>query len=81
MVVSNKTQVVRDKLYSGNPIKEKCAVVMRVAPTFLRFGSFEIFSLAKRTKDKLVETSFPLCHLRTFHLQKSGWTVAAIQTL
>jgi uncharacterized protein YdiU (UPF0061 family) len=43
MVVSNKTQVVRDKLYTGNPIKEKCAVVMRVAPTFFRFGSFEIF--------------------------------------
>jgi serine/tyrosine/threonine adenylyltransferase len=43
IVVSNKTQVVRDKLYDGNPIMEKCAVVMRVAPTFMRFGSFEIF--------------------------------------
>jgi len=43
LVVSDKTQVVRDKLYNGNAKMEKCAVVLRVAPTFLRFGSFEIF--------------------------------------
>lgn len=43
LVVSDTTKVVRDKLYTGNPIMEKSAVVMRVAPTFFRFGSFEIF--------------------------------------
>ena len=43
LIVSDKTKVVRDKLYTGNPEDEKCAVVMRVAPTFYRFGSFEIF--------------------------------------
>ena len=43
MVVSNETKVMRDKLYDGNAKAEKCAVVMRVAPTFMRFGSFEIF--------------------------------------
>ena len=43
MVVSNDTKVRRDKLYNGNAKDEKCAVVMRVAPTFMRFGSFEIF--------------------------------------
>ena len=42
LVVSDST-VARDKLYTGNVIKEKCAVVMRIAPTFMRFGSFEIF--------------------------------------
>ena len=42
LVVSD-TLVKRDKLYTGNVINEKCAVVMRVAPTFIRFGSFEIF--------------------------------------
>lgn len=42
LVVSEDT-VQRDKLYTGNVINEKCAVVMRVAPTFMRFGSFEIF--------------------------------------
>jgi uncharacterized protein YdiU (UPF0061 family) len=33
----------RDPLYNGNVIDEKCAVVLRIAPTFFRFGSFEIF--------------------------------------
>jgi uncharacterized protein YdiU (UPF0061 family) len=42
LVVSD-TLVQRDKLYTGNVINEKCAVVMRVAPSFIRFGSFEIF--------------------------------------
>ncbi len=43
LVVSDETKVKRDPVYSGNVIDEKCAVVMRVAPTFMRFGSFEIF--------------------------------------
>lgn len=42
LIVSDTT-VKRDKLYTGNVIDEKCAVVMRVAPSFIRFGSFEIF--------------------------------------
>ena len=42
LIVSD-SKVHRDPLYSGNVIMEKCAVVMRVAPTFFRFGSFEIF--------------------------------------
>ena len=43
LVVSEESKVKRDKLYTGNVELEKCAVVMRVAPTFMRFGSFEIF--------------------------------------
>ena len=42
LVVSDSL-VERDKLYTGDVIMEKCAIVMRVAPTFMRFGSFEIF--------------------------------------
>ena len=42
LIVSD-TKVARDKLYTCNVIYEKCAVVMRVAPTFMRFGSFEVF--------------------------------------
>ena len=34
--------VVRDVLYNGNPAPEPGAVVCRVAPSFLRFGSFQI---------------------------------------
>lgn len=37
-------QVQRDMFYSGNPQWEPGAVVCRVAPSFTRFGNFEIFS-------------------------------------
>lgn len=42
-LIASETTVKRDKLYTGNVIDERCAVVLRVAPTFFRFGSFEIF--------------------------------------
>ena len=34
--------VVRDMLYDGNPAPEQGAVVCRVAPSFVRFGHFEL---------------------------------------
>ncbi|MEP3481651.1 MAG: protein adenylyltransferase SelO [Fuerstiella sp.] len=37
-------QVTRDMFYDGNPAKEPGAVVCRVAESFVRFGSFQIFS-------------------------------------
>ena len=37
-------QVERDMFYDGNPQLEPGAVVCRVAPSFIRFGSFEIFA-------------------------------------
>ncbi len=37
--------VLRDVLYDGNPAYEKGAIVSRVAPTFLRFGNFEILAV------------------------------------
>lgn len=36
--------VMRDMLYDGNPAYEKGAIVTRVAPSFLRFGNFEILA-------------------------------------
>jgi len=36
-------QVLRDMMYDGNSAYEKGAVVCRVSPSFIRFGSFEIF--------------------------------------
>uniref|UniRef100_A0A8C5MC63 Selenoprotein O n=1 Tax=Leptobrachium leishanense TaxID=445787 RepID=A0A8C5MC63_9ANUR len=41
--VTSDSSVVRDIFYDGNPKEEKCTIVLRIAPTFLRFGSFEIF--------------------------------------
>ncbi|KAM3870073.1 selenoprotein O1 [Diretmus argenteus] len=45
-VVTSDSKVVRDIFYSGHPRHERCSVVLRIAPTFLRFGSFEIFKRA-----------------------------------
>ena len=36
--------VLRDILYDGNPTYEKGAIVCRVAPSFLRFGNYQLFS-------------------------------------
>jgi uncharacterized protein YdiU (UPF0061 family) len=37
-------QVRRDMFYDGNPAAEPGAIVCRVAPSFIRFGNFEIHS-------------------------------------
>ena len=33
----------RDPFYDGNALEERCTIVSRIAETFFRFGSFEIF--------------------------------------
>ncbi|CAL8262939.1 unnamed protein product [Merluccius merluccius] len=45
-VVTSDSKVIRDINYDGNARYERCSVVLRIAPTFLRFGSFEIFKPA-----------------------------------
>ena len=54
-LIMSDSKVARDKLYTGNVIHENCAVVMRVAPSFIRFGSFEIF----KPKDPQTDRSGP----------------------
>lgn len=41
--ITSDSRVVRDIFYDGHPVSERCTIVLRIAPTFLRFGSFEIF--------------------------------------
>jgi uncharacterized protein YdiU (UPF0061 family) len=41
-LVTTGDAVVRDVLYDGHPAPEPGAVVCRVAPSFVRFGSFEL---------------------------------------
>jgi uncharacterized protein YdiU (UPF0061 family) len=43
-LVATGEEVVRDMFYDGNPAAEPGAVVCRVAPSFLRFGHFEILA-------------------------------------
>lgn len=42
-IVTSDSRVVRDIFYTGNIVRERCSVVLRIAPSFIRFGSFEIF--------------------------------------
>jgi len=56
-LVATGEPVVRDMFYDGNPRYEPGTVVCRVAPSFIRFGNFEIFSSRRDTAllEKLVD--------------------------
>jgi uncharacterized protein YdiU (UPF0061 family) len=43
-LVATGDAVVRDMFYDGNPQAEPGAIVARVAPTFVRFGSFQLLA-------------------------------------
>jgi len=43
-LVTTGDQVMRDMFYNGNAAHEPGAIVMRVAPSFLRFGNFEMLA-------------------------------------
>uniref|UniRef100_A0A668AN68 Selenoprotein O n=1 Tax=Myripristis murdjan TaxID=586833 RepID=A0A668AN68_9TELE len=42
-LVTSDLYVTRDPLNNGRRVRERCSTVLRVAPSFIRFGSFEIF--------------------------------------
>ena len=64
-LVSTGESVVRDMFYDGNPRHEPGAVVCRVAPSFARFGNFQIFAarqehdLLKQLTDFTLRSDFP----------------------
>lgn len=72
-------QVVRDMFYDGNPKAEQGAVVCRVSPSFIRFGSFEIFTargdhdLLRRFVDYTIRTDFPNPAANTKRLTKKNY--------
>lgn len=62
--------VMRDMLYDGNPAVEPGAIVCRVAPSFLRFGSLELPNargnrgLVGQTIDYLLDHHYPMIESR-----------------
>ncbi len=64
-LITTGDQVMRDMFYDGNPGLEPGAVVCRVAPSFIRFGNFEIFrsrddiATLRRLADHTILTHFP----------------------
>ena len=64
-LISTGESVERDMFYDGHPREEPGAVVCRIAPSFTRFGSFEIFAsrgdikVLKQLLDYTVRTDYP----------------------
>jgi len=64
-LVATGEQVIRDMFYDGNARPEPGAIVCRVAPSFLRFGNFELFAargehaLLRKLADYAITTHFP----------------------
>ena len=64
-LVTTGDAVIRDMLYDGHPAPEPGAVVCRVAPSFIRFGNFEILAarrdteLLKQLADYTIGQDFP----------------------
>lgn len=57
--VTSQSTVVRDPFYDGNPKHEPCAVVLRIASTFLRYGSCRL-CCSSVTGDMLCGSSRPV---------------------
>ncbi len=55
-------EVMRDIMYDGNPEMEKGAIVCRVAPTFLRFGNFQIFTARRDVESLKIITDYTIRH-------------------
>ena len=64
-LVATGEQVVRDMFYDGHPRSEPGAIVCRVAPSFIRFGNFELpasrgdVALLKQLVDFTIQRDFP----------------------
>ena len=64
-LVDTGEQVVRDMFYDGNAAPERGAIVCRVAPSFIRFGNFELpasrgdVALLKQLVDFTIRRDFP----------------------
>jgi uncharacterized protein YdiU (UPF0061 family) len=61
-LVSTGDEVVRDMFYSGDARPEPGAVVARVAPTFVRFGSFEILAAHSEIDNERTLADYVLRH-------------------
>src|SRR5690606_21736344 len=67
-LVSTGETVIRDMFYDGNPRPEPGAIVCRVSPSFIRFGTFELptsrgdRALLEQLVDFTIRRDFP--HLR-----------------
>jgi uncharacterized protein YdiU (UPF0061 family) len=77
-LVATGDKVVRDMFYDGNPEREPGAIVCRVAPSFTRFGHFEIHAarndtaLLKRLVEFTIVRDFPEVDLPADPIDRAG---------
>lgn len=79
-LVTTGEAVIRDMFYDGNARPEPGAVVCRVAPSFIRFGNFEILTarqelaLLARLVDFTIDRDFPhLAHIDDLSARRMEW--------
>lgn len=64
-LIGTSERVIRDMFYDGHPAPEPGAILCRLSPTFIRFGSFEIFAAQKdeenlkKLMDYTIRSFFP----------------------
>lgn len=64
-LIATGEEILRDMFYDGNPRYEPGAIVCRVAPSFIRFGNFEILAsrnqtdLLRQLLDFTITSEFP----------------------
>ncbi|MBF0378468.1 MAG: YdiU family protein [Desulfamplus sp.] len=77
-VIATGEMVERDMFYDGHPKEEQGAVVCRLAPSFTRFGNFEIFAFRndiatlKKLLDYTIKTDFPHLVEESLYLNQSS---------
>ncbi|KAG1663376.1 hypothetical protein FOA52_007113 [Chlamydomonas sp. UWO 241] len=80
-LVSTGDQVLRDLYYDGNAAMEPGAVVCRVSPSFVRFGTFELPASRGGEQKKLVQTllDYVIKHHYPHHVGKPGAAAAMLK--
>lgn len=69
-LVSTGDSVLRDMFYNGHPEYEPGAIVLRAAPSFIRFGNFEILAernnrvLSQQLCDWVITRYYPEIHIQ-----------------
>jgi serine/tyrosine/threonine adenylyltransferase len=78
-LVRSGDMVVRDMFYDGNPRPEPGAILCRVAPSFVRFGSFELpasrgeLELLERLVDFTIRRDFPEIQIDDDLQRRAEW--------
>lgn len=85
-LVGTGEAVVRDMFYDGRPQAEPGAIVCRIAPSFIRFGNFEIHSalgeheLLRRLADHVIRAHHPELDLQSPMVYSEWFETVCVRT-